>query len=174
VRSLGGGAKWRPTAQLVVVVALSIIALIYFVFPVRSQDRPAWLAELWATEAGEVLVAAARSHEPESEAFAPTLAILCGLHLRYDPGPDIDSSIDWTGRTAVLAFDFGDTVIERELQYEAMDAMFAAPLDAADPLAEAIREGSLLTVRSPTGQLPENTFSLAGSTAAIAEMRRSC
>ena len=73
----------------------------------------------------------------------------------------------------MLGFDFGGTVIERELRYEAMDGMFATSLTAGDPLLEAIRAGSQVTVRSPAG-LPDNTFSLVGSTAAIAEMRRSC
>lgn len=174
MRSLGGGAKWKPAAQWLFVIALAVIALIYFGFPVRSQERPAWLAELWATEGGEVLVAAARSYEPEAEAFAPTLAIMCGLHLRYDPGPGGDEGTDWTGRSATLSFDFGTSVIERELQYEAMDGMFAIALASGDPLVEAIRDGTQVTVRSLAGELPDNTFSLAGSTSAIAEMRRSC
>ena len=158
--------------QWLFVAGLALVALAYIGLPARSQDRPGWSAELWATEAGERLVAAVRSYEPEPEALAPTLALMCGLNLRYDPGASLDDGVDWTGQTARLSFDFGNEIITRELQYEAMDGMFATEISADDPLVAAIRAGTLVTVRGE--ELPENTFSLAGSTASLAEMRRSC
>lgn len=167
-----GGSKPERAVQWFVVAVLAAVALAYFGMPARSQDQPGWSAELWATEGGEELVAAVRSFEPEAEAFAPTLAVMCGLTLRYDPGQEADGSVDWTGQTADVTFDFGGSVIERELQYEAMDGMFSVRLTADDPLVEAIRGGSQVEVRAEG--LPVNGFSLAGSTAAIAEMRRNC
>lgn len=166
--SLGRVIQWGA------IIVLTVVGLLYFGLPAQSQDRPSWSAELWATEEGEQLVAAVRSFEPEPEAFAPTLAVLCGLTLRYDPGPASDPDIDWTGRSVLLAFDFGGSTIERELRYEAMDGMFAMSIGANDALLDAIRAGAQVTVRLPDGGLPENTFSLSGSTAAIAEMRRNC
>ena len=174
MRGRGRGAKIGQMLQWLAIIALAVVALAYFGMPARSQDRPRWSAELWATESGEELVAAVRSYEPDAAALAPTLAVMCGLQLRYDPGPATDPDVDWTGRSATLAFDFGNRTVERELRFEALDGMFATPLGAADTLLEAIRAGAQVTVRLPAGGLPENTFSLSGSSAAIAEMRRSC
>ena len=107
-----GGFNIRPAMQWLFIAVLAVVAMIYFGMPVRSQDRPAWSAELWAMKGGEELVAAVLSFEPEGESVAPTLVVMCGLHLRYDPGPGADAGIDWTGRTAVVAFDFGTQLID--------------------------------------------------------------
>lgn len=174
MRSQSRGARIGNTVKWLAIVALGLIALAYFGMPVRSQERPGWQAELWALGSGERLVAAVRSHEPDDAGVAPTLAVSCGPHLRYDPGPDADPEIDWTGRGARLTFDFGGRTLERDLVYEANDAMFATALGGDDALLDAIMAGAEVTVRAPAGRLPVNTFSLAGSTAAIGEMRRSC
>jgi hypothetical protein len=141
--------------------------------PVVAQERPVWSAELWATEGGEENVAALSNAAPAGDELVPTLALMCGFYLRYDPGP-IDGSADWTGQTASFEFDFGERSIERVLQYEAMDGMFAAPLEPGDPLVRAIETGTEVTVLMPNGGIEAQSFSLRGSAAAIAEMRRSC
>lgn len=126
-------------------------------------------------EEGEVLVAVAYAREPADEELVPALTVLCGapLRLRYDPGPD-DGGVDWTGQTATFEFGFGDRQLERELIYEAIDGNWTTSLAGGDDLLAALEAGSTVTVLMPNGGLPENTFSLAGSTAAIRQLQRSC
>ncbi len=150
-----------------------LLALVLASTPVFAQDRPRWSAELWATEGGEELVAAVTARVAAGDELVPTLAIMCGFWLRYDPGP-IAGDVDWTGQSATFEFDFGDRSLERELNYEAMDGMFAASLRTDDPLIDALQAGTSVTVLMPNGGIDEQTFSLAGSAAAIDELGRSC
>jgi hypothetical protein len=159
----------RTTAFL----AFAVVAL-----PVLAQDKPAWDAELWSMEEGEMLVASVTSVPEKEDELVPTLALMCGgdrqFRLRYDPGPQPDDTVDWTGQSATFEFSSGQEHIERELQFEAMDGMWATSVASDDPLIGAIEAGDELLVLMPSGGLSENTFSLKGSSAAIAEMRKSC
>lgn len=167
----------KVAVQWALFLALGIVAIAYFVMPIRAAAMPAWSAELWATEAGERLVAVAYSRTPgDAEELVPSLAIMCGkpLSLRYDAGPDEGQPVDRTGQVAIFEFGFGAQRFERELQYEAMDGDWAVTLAAADEILRAIEAGSEVTVLMPNGGLPENSFSLQGSRAAIQEVRGSC
>ena len=42
--------------QWALFLALGIVAIAYFVMPVRAAAMPGWSAELWGTEGGEALV----------------------------------------------------------------------------------------------------------------------
>lgn len=167
----------RAVVQWVLLLALAAVAVAYFIMPVGAQEEPpGWAAELWAGEGGEELVAvvyARLAHDGEAE---PALIVVCGdpFGLRYDPGPGGDESIDWLDRSGTFAFNFGGETIERDLQYQAMDATFAAELESGDPLLGAIEAGSTVTVSLPVGGLPDNRFSLKGSKAAIGELRADC
>jgi hypothetical protein len=166
----GTAARWT------LIVALGVIAIAYFVMPSRGQGLPGWAAELWATEGGEELVAVAYSREPADNELVPALTIMCGspLWLRYDPGPEQGATVDWTGQTANFEFGFGDRTVERELRYEAMDGNWTTQLGAGDELLAAIEAGADVVVLMANGGLPETTFSLRGSSAAIKEVRGSC
>jgi hypothetical protein len=162
--------------QWALVIALGVVAVAYFIMPSRAQELPGWAAELWATEGGESLVAVAYSREASGDELVPALTVTCGnpLSLRYDPGAAEGEPVDWTGQTATFAFDFGDSRIERELLFEAMDANWSTRLPAGDRLLTALEAGAEVTILMPGGGLPEVTFSLRGSTAAIAEVRGWC
>lgn len=156
------------------VAVLALVAIAYFAMPTFAQERPGWGAELWATEGGEELVAAVGAKAPAGDELAPTLAVMCGLYLRYDPDPGGQAQYEWLDRSATFSFDFGGTAIARELQFEAMDGMFSTRVSEGDPLLAALEAGTAVTVRLTEGGLPDNSFSLAGSAAAIAEVRRAC
>src|SRR5690606_13723110 len=101
--------------------------------PALAQDMPAWDAELWSMEEVERLVASVTSVVPKDDEFVPTLALMCGgsrseYRLRYDPGPQPDDTTDWTGQSATFEFSAGQEHIERELQFEAIDAMWAVTI----------------------------------------------
>lgn len=158
---------------------IAVVALAFVAAPVLAQDKPAWDAELWSMEEGEMLVASVTSVPAKDDELVPTLALMCGgdrntYRLRYDPGPQPDDTVDWTGQSATFEFSSGQEHIERELQFEAMDGMWAISVASDDPLIGAIEAGDELLVLMPNGGLSENTFSLKGSSAAIAEMRKSC
>lgn len=176
VARTSSGWSRAAAAQWAFVVALAVVAVAYFVMPSRAQDLPQWAAELWSTEGGEELVAVAYSREPAGDEIVPALTIMCGspLWLRYDPGPQEGETVDWSGQTADFEFTFGDQHLERVLQFEEMDGNWTTELTAGDPLLAAIEGGSEVTVLMPTGGLPENTFSLKGSSAAIKEVRSAC
>lgn len=155
------------------------IAVALAAAPALAQDRPAWDAELWSMEEGERLVASVTSVVPADDELPPTLALLCGenrnsYRLRYDPGEQADDATDWSGQSAAFEFSSGPVHVERELQFEALDAMWAVSLPADDPLVGLIRSGSEMQVSMPAGGVAATTFSLKGSSAAIAEMRKSC
>ena len=143
-----------------------------------AQEMPAWDAELWSTEVGERLVASVASVVPKDDELAPTLGLMCGgrgnYRVLYDPGSQPDDTTDWTGQSATFEFSSGQERIERKLQFEALDAMWATSIPADDPLVSVIQAGDELVVLMPNGGLGENRFSLKGSSAAIAEMRKSC
>ncbi len=166
----------RVAVQWALFLALAVVAVAYFVMPVRAQVSPGWSSELWTTERGEELVAVVYSQPPADDVLTPAITIMCGepLWLRYDPGPEEGQPVDWTGQTATFEFGFGDTRIERELQYEAMDGNWTTQLASADEILKAIEAGSEVTVLMSNGGLPENTFSLKGSSAAIKDVRGAC
>lgn len=171
------GSGFNKTAlQWAFLIALGIVAIAYFVMPTRAGDRPAWSAELWALEEGEALVAAVYSTPPDEETITPSIAILCGdpLRLRNDPGSATGEGTDWTGQTARFEFRIGDRHFERELRYEAMDGNWATQLGAGDPLIAGLEAGAEVSVVMTGGGLPENLFSLEGSSAAIREVRAAC
>jgi hypothetical protein len=158
---------------------IAVAALALMALPALAQDKPVWDAELWSMEEGELLVASVTSVPEKDDVLVPTLALMCSgegnsYRLRYDPGPQPDDSMDWTGQAATFEFSSGQEHIERELQFEAMDGMWAVTIERDDPLMGVIEAGDELLVLMPNGGVSENTFSLKGSTAAIAEMRRSC
>ena len=47
----------RVAVQWALFLALGIVAIAYFVMPVRAAAMPGWSVELWATEGGEAPVA---------------------------------------------------------------------------------------------------------------------
>lgn len=158
--------------------SLAIVALLLAAGPAFAEDKPAWEAALWSMEEGEMLVASVTSAVPSGDELVPTLALMCGApgeyYLRYDAGPSPDDSMDWEGQSATFEFSSGQEHIERELQFEAMDGMWAMPLPVDDPLMGVIEAGDELLVLMPNGGVNENTFSLKGSSKAIAEVRKSC
>ena len=46
----------RVAVQWALFLALGIVAVAYFVMPVRAAALPGWSAEFWATEGGEALM----------------------------------------------------------------------------------------------------------------------
>jgi hypothetical protein len=90
----------RVAVQWVLLLALGIIAVAYFVMPVRAAALPAWSAERWATEGGEQVVAVAYGRPPGEEELVPAIAIMCGRSalaaLRSRPGRSAGGRLDGT------------------------------------------------------------------------------
>lgn len=168
----------RSAMRWALLAALGVVAIAYYVMPSRAENSGGWTAELWTLEEGEALVASVSIGSGEGDEIVPTLALMCAdkgaYNLRYDAGPQPDDSMDWTGQSATFEFSAGGAHVERELDFEALDGMWATTVAITDPLVRLIEANSELVVLMPNGGVGANTFTLKGSSRAIAQMRASC
>jgi hypothetical protein len=102
----------------------------------------------------------------------PRLSFICGTEagLRYLPSVDIGSpnlSVDF-------AFSTEKEEITLAMQYEAMDGAFGAYFAKTDKIIGLLQGGSDLLIRSSDAGIPPQTFTLAGSSAAIEKVLAGC
>ena len=172
------GLMLRRVLQWVTFGALTTVAIVYFAAPSGADDRQApWSAEMWEMEGGEAFVAVVRGNVENIEEMAPSLMLTCrsgNWALRYDAGLHEPAYAEWLNRSAVFDFDFGDSLVQREMLFEAMDAVFYAPLADSDVLLQTLASGTTVSIAAAEPDFPENTFTLQGSAAALAALRAAC
>ncbi len=129
-----------------------------------------WVAEMVEDEGGPVLTAYVDGQG--SGTYPPRLSFTCfdQASLRYLPSGDFGS------RDMPLDFDFSteDETATLAMQYEEMDGAFAAYFGKTEKAIAMLQSGSDLLVRSADGSVPPQTFSLAGSKAAIETVLAAC
>jgi hypothetical protein len=163
----------RTTVQWALVIALALVAIVYFMTPGRAESVcERWTAEVWEEEGGSVLTAAACAREaPDAwlslTCFAGTIAIRYDLAYGAERSPDLDET-----RNVVLAVGDGSEVVPME--HEAMDGLFAGTVPADGTLVAMLADGAELSVRDTDSFYPLRAYSLAGSRDAIAAIRNGC
>jgi hypothetical protein len=163
----------RTAVQWALVLALAVVAVIYFVTPNRATEAcETWIAEVWEEEGGSVLTAAACARDfPEA-----WLSLTCHeskLAIRYDLAYGAERSPDLDEEREV-AFFIGDGAEMVPMGYQAMDGLFAGLVPAEGALARMLAEGEELTISDTDSFYPFRTYSLAGAGEAIAAIRADC
>ncbi|MER9886246.1 hypothetical protein NKJ48_11270 [Mesorhizobium sp. M0114] len=126
-----------------------------------------WRAKLEEEEGGKVLMASVCGGSNGGAQL--TLACFGKPTLSYDlgdSGPQLEPGI------ASFAFKAGGKAVTKTLQLEEMYNTFTVELSSTDPLLALLRSKGEVTVAS--GKYGENSFPLAGSSAAIGKVLAQC
>ena len=106
---------------------------------------------------------------------AAALSLSCSgqVNVRYDLGATQKPEPE-PGATARFRFASGSTSLVLKLQYEAMDAMFAAYLPKNHALLKLLQSGDIVSIADVGGRFGSHDFSLSGSSAAIGQVLAGC
>lgn len=146
-----------------------LLAVVLMLLP-SLAGAAEWVAEMVEDEGGPLLTAYVEGDAPG--AYPPRLSFICGdeAGLRYLPANEAgmpDMAIDF-------AFSTESAEIMVPMQYEAMDGAFGAYFPKTGEIIGLLKGGVDLLVRSADGSVPPQTFSLAGSRAAIDKVLAAC
>lgn len=131
-----------------------------------------WTAQMQEDEGGPVMVASVSA--PASGDITPELELMCagdeGVNLRYLSSADTVSP----GSEADFSFENENSKITMHMQYEDMDGAFAAYFPPKDPMVAFLQTGDEVFISEASGNFPAQTFTLAGSSKAIAKLLKTC
>ncbi len=103
------------------------------------------------------------------------LLIECGgenkISLRYIPYRDVEPE---GNSRFVVNWIAADETVTLKMPYEADDGALAAYPSMSDRIVELLKTGDRITARSTDGKFGPDDFTLAGSSKAIAIVRKSC
>lgn len=147
-----------------------LLLAVLFMTLASAANAAGWVAEMVEDEGGPLLTAYVESEAPN--VWVPRLSFICGTEagLRYLPTVDIgapDLSVDFT-------FSTEKEEITLAMHYEAMDGAFGAYFGKNDRIVGLLQGGSNLLIRSSDPGVPPQTFTLAGSSAAIKSVLAGC
>ena len=131
-----------------------------------------WTAGMQEDEGGEVMVAQVLA--PPQGDITPALVMMCGdtgqVNLRYsmpigegEPASEAD-----------FLFENESTQAKLHMRFEEMDGAFAAYVPEADPIVKLLQTGAEVLVSESSGNYPAQTFTLKGSSKAIATLLKAC
>ena len=150
-----------------VVICLSLILL-----SAPALAAGSWTAQMEEDEGGSVMVASVAGDT--SGGVTPMLRVMCagdeGVNLRYETAADTVQP----GSEADFTFENESSQVKKHMQYEEMDGAFAAYFSPADPLVALLKTGDEVFVSESSGNYPAQTFSLKGSSKAIASLLKTC
>lgn len=131
-----------------------------------------WTAQMQEDEGGEVMVAQILA-EPQGD-ITPALVLMCGdlgqVNLRYSmPIGDAQPASE-----ADFLFENESTQAKLHMGFEEMDGAFAAYVPQADPIVTLLQTGEDVFVSESSGNYPAQTFTLKGSSKAIATLLKAC
>ena len=108
--------------------------------------------------------------------FPPELRMMCfdQVNLRYGMGSGIPEGVEMPTDPLDFVLDFGTEKVKLSMQFEEMDGAFAAYFSKTDPTLALLKSSPSVTVSDPTGLYHNETFSLSGSSKAIAALLASC
>jgi hypothetical protein len=131
-----------------------------------------WTAGMQDDEGGSVLVASV-SGALDGQ-LTPSLSLLCGgsegVMLRYLMASEDGSP----GAASDFLFENESQQARVHMIYEDLDGAFVAYFPKADPLIALLENGSDVFVSESSGNYPAQSFSLTGSTKAIAKVLKAC
>ena len=131
-----------------------------------------WVAQMEEDEGGPVLVASVTAAAVGD--LTPELRLMCagteGVNLRYLTSTGTASS----GSEADFQFENEAAKLTRRMRLEEMDGAFATYVQPSDPMIGLLQTGNEVTIAEASGNYPAQTFTLKGSSKAIAKLLKTC
>jgi hypothetical protein len=154
-------------------VALGVVAVAYFVMPVRAQEAcETWVAEVMEDEGGSVLTAAVCTREfPDA-----WLLLTChegSVFIRYDLAYGAERSPD-LGEIREVDFQGVDGGDWLEMSYQEMDGLFAASAPADAAVFDAFKGDGDVIVMDMAHFYPEKRIPVEGAEAALETLFSDC
>jgi hypothetical protein len=142
--------------------------------PVVAEDATCttWTVGMVEDEGGEVLTAQACS-TGRLDAYLVLSCFSGSLFVRYDLGLGAEASPELDEVTDVT-FSTGTDAVTIAMDYQAMDGMHAADAGLDDPLVQLLKAGDTVTISDVPGRYPVKTYSLTGSSDALAKLVADC
>jgi hypothetical protein len=152
-------------------VVLCLAVMMSFTGAAMAADS-GWTAQMEEDEGGPVMVASVIAQVEGN--VTPELRLMCagteGVNLRYLSSADTVSP----GSEADFSFENETSKISMHMQYEEMDGAFAAYFPPSDPMVAFLQTGDEVFISEATGNYPAQTFTLTGSSKAIAKLLKTC
>jgi hypothetical protein len=149
-------------------------ALIGLTLAATSAAGQEWTAEIVEDEGGPAMMASIAG--PGGGGFPPELFMFCGngtISLRYG-FPVADGVAMPMDKPVAFTFEFGNGSVTLDMQYEDMDAAFAAYVPTDDKIIDLFKSGETVIVDNPTGLYQVQAFPLTGSAKAIDTLVEQC
>jgi hypothetical protein len=130
-----------------------------------------WTAQMEEDEGGPVMVAPVTGEA--NGQLQPLLRVMCAgeeVMLRYEMASDATSP----GGAADFRFENEHDQVTLHMLYEEMDGAFAGYFPATDSIIALLESGKDVFISETTGNYPTHSFSLRGSTKAIAALLKTC
>ncbi len=136
-----------------------------------------WVAQMEEDEGGPVMVASI-SADGDGGGRPAMLRVMCGgdgqLDIRYDLGASEGELSGQPGNSEDFVFENEQSKETRTMNYEDMDGAFAVYVAKNDALVTLLQNGSDVFISASVGNYATQSFSLRGSTKAIAKVLGSC
>lgn len=162
------------TLKAALVAALTAVAIIWFMAPVRAQEAcTSWVTDMQEDEGGSVLTTHVCSVDPS----AAWLAMICAdgnIWIRYDLAVGQTEKEPGTGEVADVEFVTDGGIEAIPMMFQEMDAMFAGDTLADGPLIKMLKASKSVLIRDADGAYPARTYSLDGSSAALTKLVADC
>jgi hypothetical protein len=143
-----------------------------FAFTGVALAADGWTAEMQEDEGGPVMVASVTAAAVGD--VTPELELMCagdeGVNLRYLSSADTVAP----GSEADFSFENESAKLTKHMQYEEMDGAFAAYFPPKDPMVAFLQTGDEVVISEASGNYPAQTFTLKGSSKAIAKLLKAC
>jgi len=136
-----------------------------------------WTAEMQEDEGGPVMTAWVDGTGAAGDAIPPAIRIMCfdEVSFRFDPGVVAGGDAMAPGDEADLLLKSDKAEITRHALYEDMDGALAVYVPRDDALISMLRAGTKVDIAVPArASFPIRTFTLKGSSAALATLFASC
>jgi hypothetical protein len=134
-----------------------------------------WTAEMVDNEGGPTMMASIAGPGSEDD-LPPEIFMFCGggtISLRYSfpVAADVAYPLD---RPVPFTFEFGTGSATLDMQFEEMDAAFAAYIPTDDKIIGLFKSAATVIVDDPTGLYHPQAFPLTGSSDAIDTLIGQC
>jgi hypothetical protein len=96
------------------------------------------------------------------------------VSLRYGVNGALAEAVQGAPAGAAFTFDFGEDSVTLDMDFEGMDAMYAAYVDPDAPILGLLRSEDSVSVDAASGPWPVQEFTLQGSSKAISAVLKSC
>ena len=165
----------RIGLQAALIAVLIGVAVAYFTLPARAQDQNncrVWATEMEEDEGGPVLT----SHVCSDDSSETWLAMTCHdgtIWIDHDlaVGGDREPALE---ETADVEFVTDGGIEMVPMTFQEMNAYFGGSVPANGKLVELLKSQKSLMIRDKAAAYPARTYSLKGSSAALAKLVAAC